>query len=115
VFGAIVAAAVLYVIASGQPEFSLSGGFAANGYGEHSPGGYSIGAALVAEIVLTFFFLMIIMGATDKRAPAGFSHLDRLGSGLCDPWALCPSGLAQKSALHGAAMAGGQGRLVNSA
>jgi len=75
VVGAIVAAAVLYVIASGQPEFSLSNGFAANGFGEHSPGGYSVAAALVAEIVLTFFFLLIIMGVTDKRAPSGFAPL----------------------------------------
>jgi len=75
VLGAIVAAAVLYIIASGQPEFSLSSGFAANGFGENSPGGYSLGAALVAEIVLTFFFLVIIMGATDSRAPAGFAPL----------------------------------------
>ena len=75
VIGAIVAAAVLYLIASGNAEFSLSGGFAANGYGEHSPGQYSLFAALVAEVVLTFFFLMIIMGATDGRAPAGFAPL----------------------------------------
>jgi len=75
VVGAIVAAAVLYVIASGQAGFSLSGGFASNGYGDHSPGGYSLAAALVAEIVLTFFFLLIIMGVTDKRAPAGFAPL----------------------------------------
>lgn len=75
VIGAISAAAVLYVIASGQPEFSLSSGFAANGFGENSPGGYSITAALMAEIVLTFFFLLIIMGVTDKRAPAGFAPL----------------------------------------
>ena len=75
VAGAIAAAAVLYVIASGQPGFSLDGGFAANGYGEHSPGGYSLVAALVAEIVLTAFFLVIILGATDSRAPAGFAPL----------------------------------------
>lgn len=75
VIGAIAAAAVLYLIASGQPDFSLAGGFAANGYGEHSPGGYSLVAALVAEVVLTFFFLLIIMGATDGRAPAGFAPL----------------------------------------
>ena len=75
VIGAIAAAAVLYVIASGQPEFSLSGGFAANGYGDHSPGGYSMTAALLAEVALTFFFLLIIMGATDGRAPAGFAPL----------------------------------------
>ncbi len=75
VSGAIAAAAVLYLIASGQSDFSLAGGFAANGYGEHSPGGYSIVAALVAEVVLTFFFLLIIMGATDGRAPAGFAPL----------------------------------------
>jgi aquaporin Z len=73
--GAVAAAALLYVIASGQPEFSLSSGFAANGFGENSPGGYSMGAALVAEIVLTFFFLLIIMGVTDTRAPAGFAPL----------------------------------------
>ncbi len=73
--GAVAAAALLYVIASGQPEFSLSSGFAANGFGENSPGGYSMGAALVAEIVLTFFFLLIIMGVTDTRVPAGFAPL----------------------------------------
>ncbi len=75
VIGAIAAAALLYVIASGQPDFSLSSGFAANGFGENSPGGYSMAAALVAEIVLTFFFLLIIMGVTDSRAPAGFAPL----------------------------------------
>ncbi len=75
VIGAVAAAALLYVIASGQPEFSLSSGFAANGFGENSPGGYSVTAALMAEIVLTFFFLLIIMGVTDKRAPAGFAPL----------------------------------------
>jgi len=75
VLGAIAAAAVLYGIASGQPEFSLSSGFASNGFGENSPGGYSIAAALIAEIVLTFFFLLIIMGVTDKRAPSGFAPL----------------------------------------
>jgi aquaporin Z len=80
VLGATAAAAVLYVIASGAPGFSLDGGFAANGYGEHSPGGYSMMAALVAEIVLTAFFLFVIMGATDGRAPAGFAPL---AIGLC--------------------------------
>jgi aquaporin Z len=75
VLGAIAAAAVLYVIASGAAGFSLSDGFAANGYGDHSPGGYSMIAALIAEIVLTFFFLIIILGATDKLAPAGFAPL----------------------------------------
>ena len=75
VIGAIAAAAVLYLIASGQSDFSLAGGFAANGYGEHSPGGYSIVAALVAEVVLTFFFLLIIMGSTEERAPAGFAGI----------------------------------------
>ncbi|UCH85736.1 MAG: aquaporin Z, partial [Candidatus Latescibacterota bacterium] len=69
--GAIAAAAVLYLIASGQAGFDLSGGFASNGYGEHSPGGYSMGSGLVTEVVMTFMFLIIIMGATDKRAPAG--------------------------------------------
>ena len=75
VLGAIAAAAVLFVIASGNADFSLAGGFAANGFAEHSPGGYSLGAALAAEIVLTLFFVLIIMGATDKRAPAGFAPL----------------------------------------
>jgi aquaporin Z len=68
VIGGIAAAAVLYVIASGKPGFDLAGGFASNGYGAHSPGGYSMAAALVAEIVLTFMFLMIILGSTDRRA-----------------------------------------------
>jgi len=72
--GAIAAAAVLFVIASGKAGFEL-GGFAANGYGTHSPGGYTMVAALVAEVVLTAFFLVIIMGATDRRAPAGFAPI----------------------------------------
>jgi aquaporin Z len=75
VVGAIAAAAVLYVIASGKDGFSLAGGFASNGYGEHSPGGYSMVAALVAEFVLTFGFLTVILGSTDKRAPAGFAGI----------------------------------------
>jgi aquaporin Z len=75
VFGAIVASAVLYVIASGQAGFSLDNGFASNGYGEHSPEGYTLVACLVAEAVLTAFFLIVIMGVTDKRAPAGFAPL----------------------------------------
>ena len=75
VAGAIAACAVLYVIASGKAGFELSAGFAANGYAEHSPGGYSLAAALVAEIALTSFFLIIILGATDRRAPAGFAPL----------------------------------------
>jgi aquaporin Z len=81
VVGAIAAAGVLYVIASGTEGFSLQDGFAANGYGEHSPGQYSLVAGLVSEIVLTFFFLLIILGATDKRAPAGFAPL-AIGLGL---------------------------------
>ncbi len=80
VLGGIAAAAVLYVIASGQAGFSLDGGFAANGYGEHSPGGYSLASALVAELVLTFFFVTVILGSTDPRAPAGFAPL---AIGLC--------------------------------
>jgi aquaporin Z len=68
VIGGIAAAAVLYVIASGKPGFDLAGGFASNGYGAHSPGGYSMAAALVAEIVSTFMFPMIILGSTDRRA-----------------------------------------------
>jgi aquaporin Z len=81
VLGAVAASGVLYVIASGKEGFELSAGFASNGYGAHSPGGYSLLACLVAEIVLTFFFLMIIMGATDKRAPAGFAPI-AIGLGL---------------------------------
>lgn len=73
--GAVLACAVLYFVASGAAGFDLSGGFAANGYGEHSPGGYSMAAGLVAEVVLTFTFVMIILGATDKRAPAGFAPI----------------------------------------
>ena len=80
VIGAILGAGVLYLIASGKPGFEL-GGFASNGFAEHSPGGYSLVAALVAEVVLTFMFLMIIMGATDKRAPAGFAPI-AIGLGL---------------------------------
>lgn len=81
VLGAIAGAAVLWVIASGQSGFSAAGGFAANGFGDHSPGRYSMVAALVAEIVLTFFFLLIILGATDKRAPQGFAPI-AIGLGL---------------------------------
>ncbi len=80
VLGAVVAAAVLYVIASGKPHFEI-GGFASNGYAEHSPGGYTLIACLVAELVLTFMFLMIILGATDRRAPAGFAPI-AIGLGL---------------------------------
>ena len=75
VVGAISAAAVLLVIASGKAGFSTSNGFAANGYGNHSPGGYSLTAALVVEIVLTAGFLMVILGVTDRRAPKGFGPL----------------------------------------
>jgi aquaporin Z len=81
VAGAIVAAAVLYLVASGKAGFELAAGFAANGYGEHSPGGYALGSAFVAEVVLTFMFLMIILGATDRRAPAGFAPI-AIGLGL---------------------------------
>jgi aquaporin Z len=80
VLGAVAAAGVLYLIASGKAGFSLSGGFASNGFGEHSPGGYSMMAALVTEVVLTAFFLFVIMGSTDKRAPAGFAPI---AIGLC--------------------------------
>jgi aquaporin Z len=75
VIGAIAAAAVLFVIASGKAGFSAADGFASNGYGEHSPGGYSLAAAVVAEFVLTLFFIFIIMGATDERAPKGLAPL----------------------------------------
>jgi aquaporin Z len=80
VIGAIVAAAVLYVIASGKVGFDLASGFAANGYGEHSPGGYSLVAGFVAEIVLTLFFILVILGSTDQRAPQGFAPI---AIGLC--------------------------------
>lgn len=75
VLGAIAAGAVLYVIASGAPGFDVSKGFAANGYGAHSPGGYSLHAALLIELVMTMFFLLIILGATDKHAPTGFAPI----------------------------------------
>jgi aquaporin Z len=75
VLGAIAAGAVLYVIASGAPGFDVSKGFASNGYGAHSPGGYSLVAALVTEVVMTMFFLLVILGSTDKRAPAGFAPI----------------------------------------
>src|SRR6201987_4321825 len=81
VFGGIAGAGVLYLIASGKAGFDLSAGFAANGYAAHSPGGYSLLACLVAEMVLSFFFVMIIMGATDRRAPAGFAPI-AIGLGL---------------------------------
>ncbi len=79
--GAITAGAVLFIIASGTADFSVTGGFASNGYGEHSPGGYSLTAALVTEVVMTFMFLIIILGATDKRAPQGFAPI-AIGLGL---------------------------------
>jgi len=75
VAGGIAAGFILYLIASGKAGFSFSGGFASNGYGEHSPGNYSAFAALVTEVVMTFMFLFIIMGATDKRAPQGFAPI----------------------------------------
>ena len=75
VLGAVAAGGVLFVIASGAPGFDVSKGFASNGYGAHSPGGYSLLAALVTEVVMTMFFLLVILGATDKRAPAGFAPI----------------------------------------
>lgn len=75
VLGGVVAGGVLYTIASGAAGFDVSQGFASNGYGEHSPGGYSMMAALLTEVVMTMFFLLIIMGVTDKRAPAGFAPI----------------------------------------
>jgi len=75
VVGGVAGAAVLYVIASGTAEFSLSNGFASNGYGEHSPGGYSMLAGAVSEIVMTFMFLVVILGATHRRAPVGFAGM----------------------------------------
>ncbi len=81
VLGGIAGSAMLYLIASGKEGFSLASGFAANGYAEHSPGGYALSACLAAEIVLTFMFLMIILGATDRRAPQGFAPI-AIGLGL---------------------------------
>lgn len=75
VLGAIAGAAVLYVIASGNASFNVAAGFASNGYGEHSPGGYTLLAALVCEVVMTAFFLLVILGSTDKKAPAGFAPI----------------------------------------
>jgi aquaporin Z len=80
VVGAVVAAGILFVIASGRAGFDVHAGFASNGYGEHSPGGYAMGAAFVCEVVMTAFFLIVILGATAKRAPAGFAGL---AIGLC--------------------------------
>ena len=80
VLGGIVAGAVLYLIASGKAGFDLSAGFATNGYGAHSPGGYTLLAALVTEVVMTMMFIFVIMGATDKRAPQGMAPL---AIGLC--------------------------------
>lgn len=80
VIGGIIGGGVLYLIASGQAGFDVSGGFAANGYGPHSPGQYALGACLLTEVVMTFMFLVVIMGATDKRAPAGFAPI---AIGLC--------------------------------
>jgi aquaporin Z len=81
VAGAVLAAAALYLVASGNPAFHLDGGLAANGYGAHSPGGYTLGAGATAEVVLTGVFLFIILGATDERAPKGFAPL-AIGLGL---------------------------------
>jgi aquaporin Z len=79
--GAVVAGGVLYLIASGKAGFDVSAGFASNGYGAHSPGEYSLLAALVTEVVMTMMFLLIILGATDKRAPQGFAPI-AIGLGL---------------------------------
>jgi len=81
VLGGIVGAGVLYLIASGHSDFSLAGGFASNGYAAHSPGGYSLVAGLVCEVVMTFMFLIVILGTTHKRAPVGFAGL-AIGLGL---------------------------------
>jgi aquaporin Z len=80
VFGAVAGSSVLYLIASGKPGFSLAGGFASNGYGVHSPDGYSLLACFVAEVVLTAIFLLVILGSTDERAPKGFAPI---AIGLC--------------------------------
>jgi aquaporin Z len=81
VLGALAGASVLYLIASGKAGFAVSAGFAANGYGEHSPGGYSLAACFVCELVMTLMFLLIILGSTDRRAPAGFAPI-AIGLGL---------------------------------
>jgi aquaporin Z len=81
VLGGIAGAFVLYMIASGAPGFDLSGGLASNGFGEHSPGGYSMASGFLTEIVMTLMFLIIILGATDRRAPAGFAPI-AIGLGL---------------------------------
>ena len=81
VLGGLAGAGVLYLIASGKAGFDLAAGFASNGYGAHSPGGYSLTAALVCEVVMTMMFLLIILGATDRRAPAGFAPV-AIGLGL---------------------------------
>jgi aquaporin Z len=81
VLGAVAAGGVLYLIASGQAGFDLAGGFASNGYGEHSPGGYGLRSAFVTEVVMTMMFLVIILGATDERAPKGFAPI-AIGLGL---------------------------------
>ena len=80
VLGAVIAGAVLYLIASGQAGFDVSGGFASNGYGDHSPGGYTLTAALITEVVMTMMFLVVILGATDSRAPQGLAPI---AIGLC--------------------------------
>ncbi len=80
VLGALAAGGVLYLVASGKAGFDLAGGFASNGFGEHSPGGYSLLAALITEVVMTMFFLIVILGATDKRAPQGMAPI---AIGLC--------------------------------
>jgi aquaporin Z len=81
VLGGMAGSAVLHTIAAGKAGFDLAGGFASNGYGAHSPGGYSLGSCLTAEVVLTFLFLIIILGATDTRAPKGFAPI-AIGLGL---------------------------------
>lgn len=80
VLGGILAAGVLYLIASGKTDFNVAAGFASNGYGEHSPGGYGLFSAFVTEVVMTMMFLLVILGATDKRAPQGFAPI---AIGLC--------------------------------
>jgi aquaporin Z len=106
VAGAIVAAAVLYAIASGKPGFDASAGFAANGYGEHSPGHYSLGSSLICELVMTFMFVLVILGATHTRAPVGFAGL-AIGLALFDgSWALGQLWLFWLAPLVGGLLAG---------
>jgi aquaporin Z len=117
VAGGIAGAGVLFVIASGAPGFSVAGGFASNGFGDHSPGHYSAMSCFVAEVVLTFAFLVIILGATHKKAPAGFAPI-AIGLGLTlihligGGWALAQLALFWVAPILGGLVAGGFSRFL---